>query len=128
MIEFVIAGFGLLLFLVIIFLPAFKVAPFAYGASRLRAARARFLSRRELNNLAYSGYYDTLVAIDERMNLHLSKLVSEKFPEEKVQRRIREYRIKCMNNIVNYTPERYKPFFKVLLGKETLEFIIAAIR
>lgn len=128
MIEYILAGIGLLLLLVIMILPALRVAPFAYGASRLRAARARFLNKKELTNLAYLGYHDSLVAIDERMDLSLSKLASESFPEEKVQRRIRQYRLQCIHSIIQYTPSNYKPFFSVLLSKETLEFIIGTIR
>ncbi len=123
-----LAGIALLLLIMLIVMPAFRVAPFAYGASRLRAARARFISKKELKNLAHLGYHDSLVAIDEKKQLHLSELVNESFPEEKVQRRIREYRLQCMYNIIQYTPNKYKPFFKILLSKETLEFVMGAIR
>ena len=128
MIFYILAGIGLLLLLIIVIMPAFRIAPFAYGASRLRAARAQFISKKELRNLAYLGYEDTLVAIDEKKHLSLANLSQEQFPEEKVQRRIREYRLQNLHRIIQYTPNKYRPFFKTLLDKETLEFIMGAIR
>ena len=128
MILVLLSGIGLLLLIILVVMPAFKVAPFAYPAARLRASRAQFLRQDELHTLAHLGYHDVLVALDEKKHLELTSLVTSSFPEEKVQRKIRQYRLTNLSRLVAYTPSKYKPFFKVILSRETLEFIIAAIR
>lgn len=128
MIDLIVIGLIILIVMGVIIYPVFTRAPFAYGASRLRAAKSKFLTTKELTQLAYLGYYDILVALEEKKELPLTKLMDKGFEEEYVQKTIVDKYLHNVNRIISYTPKQYVPFFKQLRARETLEFILTVIR
>jgi vacuolar-type H+-ATPase subunit C/Vma6 len=114
--------------LILIFYPILKIIPYVYGASRLRAARAGFMNSNELKSLAYTDYKSAIVKLEESSGLELLDLIDSDFREELVQKRLREKYIKNLSKIIRYTPSKYQDFFKVLRGRESLEFLVSVLR
>ncbi len=128
-VTILVGGIALVVVLVgIILYPAFKIIPFVYGASRLRAAKSKFLSDKEIKDLAHKGYKEAILIIEERKNTELLKLIDSDFSEELVQKELRRKYLYYLKKIIRYTPSNYKKFFYLLKSREGFEYMLTAIR
>lgn len=123
-------GFGLILFIIlaIMIYPVFKVMPTIYAATKVRALRAKLFSLDEIHSFVHKDYKTIIHNIEKKGYPHLLESINKDFAEDKIQRILKTQDSKELKDILVSLKGKHKVFFKTLLEKKDIDFVIALFR
>ena len=128
MLEIIAGIIGLLVIIGVIVYPAFRVMPYAYGSARLRSAKSKLISDREMESYSNKTYMDVVYHLEKKGFKELVPLADKNFSEALVQKVLRKKSVEEINRIITFVPSQMQKFFKVLRSRSDFDIIISVLR